>query len=66
MRDAGEQRMPDQFTSWLTYSWLGWKVEFQQSTIQFTNPANGDVWRISLDPYSDLPFMIQLIERGKR
>ncbi len=49
----------------LVYRWHGWIIEFKYDHFEMVNPANGDRYSIALDPYADLPFQIQLLERGK-
>jgi len=49
---------------WLMYKFNGWKFEFEEDYILITNLVNKNVYKIQLEPYSDIPFLITLIEKG--
>ena len=49
---------------WLTYFFNGFKFEFYNDWIEVENPVNKDKYKIQLDPYSNVPFLITLIEKG--
>ncbi len=50
--------------SFLKYLFNGWRIEYFHDYIEFTNPLNKNKYKIQLDPYSPVPFLIQLIEKG--
>lgn len=49
----------------LSYRFNGWLVEFRGDYFEMVNPANQDRYRVNLDPYADLPFLILLLEKGR-
>jgi hypothetical protein len=50
----------------LKYISNGWRWEFHVDYVELVNPLNGDRYRIAMDPYADLPFLITLQEKGAR
>lgn len=48
----------------LSYMFNGWRFDFHADHIVAINPRSHDRYRLALDPYSEVPFQIMLIERG--
>jgi hypothetical protein len=48
----------------LSYMFNGWRFDFHGDYIVAINPVSHDRYRLAMDPYSAVPFQIQLIERG--
>lgn len=50
----------------LRYLFNGWIVEFRADHIEMVNPFTRDRYKIDLEPYAQVPFLIQLLEKGNQ
>lgn len=49
--------------AFLLYFFNGWKLEFHADYFDAVNPVTQNTYRVEVESYADMPFVVTLIER---